>query len=492
MKVSDVAIIGCGIIGSATAFELSKYKLDIVVLESSNDVANGASKANSAVIHAGYDCKSGTLMAELNVKGSALYKKICKDLSVERRELPSLVLAFSDEDMKTVQQLYERGMTNGVPELKILSSDEVLKLEPNVNPEVVGALYAGSSAIINPWEMVIAFSETAVRNGVNICLDSEVLSIAEVREKGMFSYFEINCTSGRYYARHIINASGACGADVYSLFLKNYSERVNPLIQRHICGQYYVLDKDQGSLVNSVIFCCPDEKGKGVLVAPTVHGNLIVGPDSFDVEDAQSVGTAEPYLEQLKIRGHRSVPSINFKNIIHEYAGVRANTNLNDFYICSDKDNPCFINLIGMRSPGLSAAPAVAEKAVRILREAGLKLEKKEKCVLTRKRVVFRELSNKEKDRLIKKDPLYGQIVCRCENVTEGEIRDAIRRPVVPMSIDAIKRRTNAGMGRCQGSFCGPKVHEILARELGLKPEDILLDEKGTFILTGNVNEDNK
>ena len=490
MELNDVIIIGCGIIGSAVAFELSKYNLKVTVLEKSNDVANGASKANSAILHGGYDCKTGTKMAELNVKGSQLYKKLCSDLSVERREIPSLVLAFSEVEMETVKELYERGICNKVEGLKILDKNEVLKLEPNINPEISGALYCGSSAIINPWEMCIAFSEVAVTNGVHVELDSEVTQIDQIYEDGKnknkFSYFKITAGGKEYLTRYLINASGASGTEVYDLYLNG---RENPYKAELACGQYYVLDKDQGNLVNSVIFCCPTKKGKGVLVAPTVHGNLIVGPDSYLVDSPDSVGTVGPLLEEIKAKGLRSVPNINFRSIIHEYAGVRPNTNVSDFIIETDKENSHFINLIGMRSPGLSSAPAIALETLDILKENGVNFNLKNKYTTKRERIIFNSLTDEEKDKVIKKDKSYGQIICRCEKITEGEIINAIHRPIVPKSIDAIKRRTNAGMGRCQGGFCSPRVHEILARELNVDPKNILMDEKGTFIITGSVYE---
>ncbi len=474
----DVLIIGCGIVGAATAFELSKYKLKVGVLERYNDVANGATKANSAILHAGFDPHPGTLMAKLNVPGVKLAKEICKDMDVEYRELPSLVLGFNDKDLTLIEDLYRRGLANGVEGMKILDHDECLALEPNLSQEVKGALYA-PSAIVNPWGYALALAETAVKNGVELYLSNEVKAIE--KKDGAFT---VTTTKGNFEAKYVVNAAGA------------YSQFIHEMVggtgfwQNNQCGQYFVLDKSEGKRVNSVIFQCPDERGKGVLVSPTVHGNLIVGPDSFRVETGDTVATDRFTINQLKPRSAKSVPSVNFRETIHEYAGVRPNTQIDDFIIEESPYCDGFINLAGIKSPGLSAAPAIALEALEILKNKGVLFEEKENYTVERKRVIFRHLSDEEKADVIKKNPLYGHIICRCETVTEGEIVDAIHRPIVPKSIDAIKRRCNAGMGRCQGGFCSPKVHEILARELGVSMDEIIMDEEGTFILTGRTKED--
>ncbi len=474
----DVLIIGCGITGAATAFELSKYKLKVGVLERYNDVANGATKANSAILHAGFDPHPGTLMAKLNVTGVRMAKKICEDMCVEYRELPSLVLGFNEKDMKLIDELYNRGIANGVEGMEILSKEECLRREPNLSQDVVGALSA-PSAIVNPWGYALALAETAVKNGVDMHLSNKVVAID--KKDG---FFEVKTNKGSFEAKYIINAAGA------------YSQFIHEMVggsgfwQNNQCGQYFVLDKSEGTRVNSVIFQCPDERGKGVLVSPTVHGNLIVGPDSFRVETGDTVATDRFTINQLKPRSAKSVPNVNFRETIHEYAGVRPNTQIDDFIIEESPYCEGFINLAGIKSPGLSAAPAIALEAVDILKNKGVSLEEKEQYETKRKRVIFRHLSDEEKAEVIRENPLYGHVICRCETVTEGEIVEAIHRPIVPRSIDAIKRRCNAGMGRCQGGFCSPKVHEILARELGVPMNEIIMDEEGTFILTGRTKED--
>lgn len=473
--VYDVLIIGAGIIGSAVAYELSKYDLNICVCERFNDVGNGATKANSAVLHAGFDCSPSKRKARLNVEGARLAKEICKKLDVKRRELPSLVLAFNDADMKMLEVLYHRGIQNGVEDIKILTRQKAMEIEPNINPHIAGALYA-PAAIVDPWEYAVAMSETASVNGVDFFFSERVEAIKK-REL----HFEVKTSKNNYKTRYIVNAAGAFGSDIYSLV------KENKYVQTNRCGQYFVLDKSQSSIVNSIIFQCPTEKGKGVLVVPTVHGNLLVGPDSFSVENGDNVATTAEGLEEVKLAGLKSVPKIDFRQIIHEYAGVRPNCTIDDFIIEESKECRGFINLIGIQSPGLTAAPAVALECIGILKSSGLGLKKKNSYVDSRKHVRFQDLSNEEKERLIASEPSYGRIVCRCEKVTEGEIIEALNRPIVPKSLDAIKRRCGTGLGRCQGGFCGPRIHEIVSKHLGIAPEDVLLNQDGSYIVTGKI-----
>lgn len=478
MKSYDVLIIGCGVTGAAAAYELSRFELSVGVVERANDVGCGATRANSAILHAGYDPEPGTLCARLNVEGVKLAKEICEKLSVLRRELPSFVLAFTEADMELVRELKRRGDVNGVEGCEVLSRDEVLAIEPSINPEILGALYAPHSAIVDPWEYTCAMAETAVVNGAEVNLCCEVTSV-EKTEEG----FTVRTTGGDFSAKYIVNAAGCYASKIAAMVGDNSITPVN------LCGQYYVLDKCEGKKVNSVVFRCPDEKGKGVLVSPTVHGNLIVGPDAYTVENGDTVGTVASTLPNLKLSGLKSVPGIDYRQVIHEYAGVRPATTDSDFIINISPACKNFVNLAGIKSPGLSAAPAVALEGIKLLRECGLETKEKENFTDERKVVRFNRLGEEEKAEIIKKDPLYGQIICRCETVTEGDIVAAIRRPIVPRSIDAIKRRTGAGLGRCQGGFCSPRVHEILARELGVSPLDIPLGNTGSYILTGKTKE---
>lgn len=478
----DVLIIGCGITGAAAAYTLSKYDISVCVCERYNDVSNGATKANTAILHAGFDCPIGSLEARYNIRGIELAAEICAKLDVDRIPMPTFVIAYdTPRELDYVKELCHRGEVNGAKGVRVVDKEEALALEPALNPNIKAALYAPGSAIVNPWEYCIAMAETAVLNGADMKLSSEVKAIEKKKD-----HFLVETSSGTCEARFVINAAGAFSADIYNMV------GGHGFYQTNYAGQYYVLDKSQGAKLHSVVFPCPDEKGfKGICVTPTVHGNLLVGPDSYQVKDADHVGTDPKTLSHLKEAGNRSVAGIDFSEIIHEYAGVRPNTNIPDFIIGESDICPGFINLAGIKSPGLSSAPAIAEEAVNILKGCGLEMKEKEHIVDSRKKIVFNRLTDKEKAELIKKDPRYGRVICRCETVTEGEIVSAIHSPIVPTTIDAIKRRCNTGMGRCQGGFCSSRVHEILSRELGIDKEDILMDEAGTYIVTGDISGNN-
>ena len=465
----DVLIIGCGITGAAAAFQLSKYRLRVGVLERENDVATGTTKANSAILHAGYDPEPGSLMAKLNVRGVELARELCRKLDVPYSPCGSLVLAFSEEEKFKVEELYRRGLANGVPGLRVLSGDEARAMEPDLSQAVAAALWAPSAAICTPWEYCLALAETAVVNGGSLHLNTEVTGLTRTGEG-----WTVHTNQGDFQTRFILNAAGVNAGAVHAM--------VSPpsFVTKPTRGQYYLLDKSEGSRVSRVIFQCPSEAGKGVLVSPTVHGNLIVGPSAEPVEGADTSVTAEG-LAGVRAAAVKSVPSVQFNQSIRNFAGVRAATNLGDFII--EKAAPHFIDLAGICSPGLSAAPAVGEYAAELLEKDGLTLEKKEHFVCERRRVRFKELSEEERVALVSKEPAYGRVICRCETVTEGEILACLRTPIPPRSIDGVKRRVSAGMGRCQGGFCGPRVVELLCRELGLSPGEIVQDRAGSRLL---------
>ena len=370
----DVAIIGCGIVGAAAAYQLSRYQLKTVVLEAQNDVANGTTKANSAILHAGYDPKPGTLMAKLNVEGVRMAKELCQKLDVERREIGSFVLAFSDEEMETVRALCDRGVRNGVPGVRVLDREEVLAMEPALSPEVKGALYAPSAAIVNPWEFCIALAETAVRNGVEVRLSAPVSAIEKLPGGG----YRLATPQGQVEARYVVNAAGV-EADTVHAMVGGSGFAILP--NR---GEYYMMDKTQGSLVHKVIFQCPSKVGKGVLVSPTVHGNLIVGPNAEDVEDKDAVNNTSPALDFVRRMAAKSVPGINYRDSIRNFAGIRAHSDHSDFIVEESAQAPGFINLAGIKSPGLSSAPAIGVMAVELLAGCGLALEEKKDFVDTR------------------------------------------------------------------------------------------------------------
>ena len=467
----DVIIIGAGITGAAAAFELSKYRLDTVVLERENDIACGTTKANSAILHAGYDPEPGSLMARLNVRGVALARELCAKLDVPYRPCGSFVLGFTEADDATLAQLLAKGRANGVPGLELLTGDAARALEPGLSPAVTAALHAPSAAIVSPWEYALALLETAVANGVSLFRDAEVTALGHIP-----GGWQVETAAGTFQGRYVLNAAGVHADAVHDLAAPH------AFIIHPARGQYHLLDKDQGGKVGRVIFQCPNEHGKGVLVAPTVHGNLIVGPNSEPVQGDDTATTAAG-LACVRETALKSVPSIDFRADIRTFAGVRAVADTGDFVIGEAQGAPGFFDLAGICSPGLSAAPAIAEYAVELLGAKGLPLIPREDHRCVRSRIRFHGLSPEAKARLTALRPDYGRIICRCETVTEGEILDALRAPIPPVSVDGVKRRVNAGMGRCQGGFCSPRVVELLCRELGLDPLDVVQDRAGSRLL---------
>ena len=474
----DVVIIGCGVVGAAAAYQLSRYQLKTLILEASNDVANGTTKANSAIIHAGYDPEPGTLMARLNVEGNRLTGEICEKLQVPFKRVGSLVAAFSPEQLPTLQTLYDRGCKNGVPGLRLLSGMEARAMEPGLSEEVCGALFAPSAGIIDPWGFTIAMAETAVRGGVELRRDCPVTGIEDTG-----AGFVLHTPAGDVAARFVLNAAGVDADRVHEMLEPN---DWHTLPSR---GEYYLLDKSEHDRVSRVIFQCPGPEGKGVLVAPTVHGNLIVGPNAEPVADRRDLGNTADGLAFVKARARQSVPGIRFGENIRNFSGIRANTDRDDFIIEWSWAYPGFLDLAGIKSPGLTSAPAIGKLAAELLAEAGLPLDEKPDFIDQRRVVRFRHASPEEKAALIAKDPRYGRVICRCETITEGEIVDAIHSPVPATTVNGVKRRCNAGMGRCQGGFCGPRVQAILARELGVSPTGILMDQAGSWVLCGETKQ---
>ena len=472
----DVVIIGCGVVGASAAYELARYKLRVAVLEAAADIAAGTTKANSAIIHAGYDPEPGTLMARLNVEGNRLTGEICEKLQVPFKRVGSLVVAFSPEQLPTLRTLYDRGCKNGVPGLRLLSGEEARAMEPGLSEEVCGALLAPSAGIIDPWGFAIAMAETAVRGGVEVRRDCPVTGIEDTG-----AGFVLHTPTGDVTARFVLNAAGVDADRVHEMLEPNDWETLPSR------GEYYLLDKSEHDRVSRVIFQCPGPEGKGVLVAPTIHGNLICGPNAQGVEDRLDLGNTAAGMAEVRTKAARSVPGVEWRQNIRNFAGLRANTTRSDFIIEESKAHPGFIDLAGIKSPGLSSAPAIAKLAAEMLAADGLALEPDPDFVDKREHIVFKNLSAEEKNELIRKDPRYGRVVCRCETITEGEIVAALHSPIPPRSINGVKRRCNAGMGRCQGGFCGPRVQEIIARELGIDQAEVLLEQAGSTILTGRT-----
>lgn len=472
----DVIIIGCGVIGAAAAYALAKTNARVLVLEAANDVAAGTTKANSAILHAGFDPEEGTLMARLNVQGVAMAKEICEKLDVPRNPCGSYVLAFSDKEKPHLETLYRRGIANGVPGLEILPGEEVRRREPNLSEAVVAALWAPSAAIVSPWEFALAMAECAVVNGVQLQRNAEVISIDKT-ESGWL----VHSTAGDFEAKYVINAAGVD------------SEKVHCMVAEptfHITpnrGQYYLLDKSEGSRVSATIFQCPTKVGKGVLVTPTVHGNCLVGPSAEPVEGDDTATTAKG-LAGVAAAARKSVPSVDLRAAIRSFAGVRANSDRSDFII--EFAAPGFLDLAGIKSPGLSAAPAIGAEAVKLLAQQGLDVTEKEHFINERRRIRFKELSAEEKNALIAENPAYGRVICRCETITEGEILASLATPIPPVSVDGVKRRCNAGMGRCQGGFCGPRVVEILSKHLGIPVTEVMQEKAGSQIILGGTKQE--
>lgn len=476
----DVAIIGAGVIGSAIARELSKYTAKICVIEKEEDVCNGTSKANSAIIHAGFDAKPGSLKAKFNVRGNELMTNLSKELDIPFVRNGSLVVCTKDQDQHLLDELLEKAKINGIPDCKIVERKELVQMEPNIAEDVVCALYAPTGGIVCPFHMTMAFAENAHVNGVQFFLNTKVTSITKTDTGyNLYILHTDSMLEETYKAKVVINAAGV------------YADELNNMVSEHKLhitarkGEYCLLDKDAGSHVKHTIFQLPSKMGKGVLVTPTVHGNLLVGPTAVDVEDKESLNTTRDGLDSLALTSARSVKNVPLRQVITSFAGLRAHEAGGDFVIGEATDAKGFINVAGIESPGLSSAPAIGEEVARMVKDI-LNLTNKETFIATRKGILHPEtLSFEERNALIKRQPAYGNIICRCEMISEGEILDAIHRPLGARSLDAVKRRTRAGMGRCQAGFCAPRTMEILERELQMRMFDVTKNGVGSNVAIG-------
>lgn len=457
----DVIIIGAGIIGCAAARELSKYDIRVCVVEKCDDVACGTTKANSAIVHAGFDAKSGTLKAILNVKGSAMFESWAKELDFPFKRIGSLVLCFDKNDIEKLEELKKQGIKNGVQGLKVLNADETREIEPSVTDEVVGVLYAPTGGITCPYEMTIACAENAYTNDVEFKFDTEVKGISKDGD-----LFVLNTNKEQLKCKIIINAAGVFADNINNMI----SSSKLHIIPRK--GQYFLFDKAAGKTAAHTIFQLPTKMGKGVLVTPTVDGNLLVGPTAEDIKDKLDVNTTMNAMNELVLKAQKSIKTVPMNQIITSFSGLRAHIDEDDFII-GESDVENFINAAGVESPGLSSAPAIAEMLCEIIVNKIVPKEKENFNPIRKGIPKFREMSNEERNKLIAENPQYGRIICRCETVTEGEIVNSIRRPLGAKSIDGIKRRTRAGMGRCQSGFCLTKVVDILARELSIPRTEI-------------------
>ena len=469
----DCLIIGAGVSGSAIAREVSRYKANVCVLEKCEDVCEGTSKANSAIVHAGFDAEEGSLMAKLNVEGNEMMDQLSKDLDIPFKRNGSMVVCVHKEELDGLKTLYERGVKNGVKGLKILSKEEALEMEPNLSDNVEGALFAPTGGIICPFELTIAMAENANVNGVEFRFNTEVEDI----KKGEDGLWHLRTNNGEYVTRMVINAAGVHADEIHNMVS---SDKMH-IIERR--GDYCLLDKQVGGYVSHTIFPQPTKYGKGVLVTPTVHGNLLVGPTAIDIENKEGNNTTAQGLDEVVSKASENVKNLPMRNVITSFAGLRAHLERHEFVIEEVKDAPGFIDVAGIESPGLSASPAIGKMVGEMVKEK-LSLTEKENWIGTRKGITKTEgLSVEEMNELIKKNPAYGTIVCRCESITEGEILEAIHRPLGARSLDGVKRRTRAGMGRCQAGFCSPRTMEIINRELGLPYEKITKSGGKSYIV---------
>ena len=474
----DVIIIGAGVTGCAVARYLSRYQGSARVLERAEDVCCGTSKANSAIIHAGFDAAHGSLMARMNVQGNRMLPELAKELDFPFRRNSSLVVCMSEEDMPRLRALYENGVKNGVEGLEIVDAQRLHELEPNVSKNAVAALWAPTGGIVCPFNMTIALAENANANGVDFRFNTKVTGFTRGEEG-----WTVHTEQGDFQTRYVVNAAG-----VYADVLHNMvSARKLHITSRR--GDYCLLDRQVGGFVSHTVFQLPGKLGKGVLVSPTVHGNIIVGPTAIDIEDRDGTNTTAAGLEELIAKAGISVDNLPIRQTITSFAGLRAHEDHHEFVIGEAEDAPGFVDCAGIESPGLTSAPAIGLTVAELLREK-LGLRKKEDFIATRKGLLDpKSLTKEAYQALIRENPAYGQIICRCEQVTEGEIIDAIRRPLGARSLDGVKRRTRAGMGRCQAGFCSPRVLEILARELGVSQAEITKCGGASRLIVG-VNKD--
>lgn len=474
--MKDIIIIGCGITGSLIAHELSKYNINVTVLEKNNDVALEATGANSAIIHSGHDPKSNTLKARFNLEGNRMYPELCKELKVDFKQVGALVVSTNEEESSILNRLEEQTKERHIPYQRIDRS-EVIKKEPHISNQVREALFLPTTGIITPWKVVIAAMEEAINNGVELCLNHEVIDI-----KSIDNGYKIYTNQGIMETKMIINAAGLY-ADKIASYLADVPYSIRPRK-----GEYYILGKLSQPLVNEVIYPVPSLKGKGILVVPTIHGNVLLGPNSEFVEDKEDTSTTHA-LNEVKKQVTKTVKDIPFDKIIRTFSGLRSTGNVGDFVIEEDKKYKNFIHVSCIESPGLTSAPAIAKYVVNTFCLKTFALKMKEHYVKREPEIVLSKLSLQQQNELIKRDSRYGKIICRCERISEREVIDSIHRSVGATTVDGVKKRCRPGMGGCQGGFCSPQILEILARELSVHKKDILYKNLHTELLKEKAKE---
>ena len=477
--MKDIVIIGAGVIGCSVARALSRYEADICVIEREEDVCVGTSKANSAIVHAGFDAAPGSNKARFNVSGNRMMDEIARALDVPFKRNGALVVCVDPSQRKGLDELLERGKANGIGGLRIVEQDELRRMEPNVSQNAVAALHAPHSGIICPFKLTLGMAENACVNGVEFLFDTAV----EWIERQPDETYRLKTNRGCIEARFVVNAAGVHSAKLHNMV----SAKKLHITPRR--GEYCLLDKSAGSLVHCTIFPQPTHMGKGILVTPTIHGNLLIGPTAEDLKDAEMTATSRSGLDKVLFGAAQNVEGLPLRQVITSFAGLRAHEAGHDFILGEPHDAPGFYDCTGIESPGLTAAPAIGQHVAEHLKSR-LGLKPKQNWIPTRRDVISTAgLSPEEHNALVRQNPAYGTIVCRCESVTEGEILDAIHRPLGARSLDGVKRRTRAGMGRCQAGFCTHRVMAILHRELGIPMQEITKSGRDSFMITGRIEE---
>lgn len=474
----DVLIVGAGIVGCFLAHDLSKKDLKVVVIEKESDVANRTTMANSAIIHSGHDPLDGTLKARLNVRGNEMYEAICKDLGVTFKRTSAFVVATSKEEEETLDLLYTQAKNRKVPVFYV-NRKEAKEKEPNLSDLVTKVIELPSTGIVYPWEVAIALAEEAIENGVELQLKENVEAI-EKKENS----FVVKTNANTYETKIVINAAGTYSDKIYEMVSDEVDFKITPRK-----GEYFVLDKLQKPLVNRVIYPVPSSAGKGVLVVPFTHGNVLLGPNSEVVESDEFNNNTKNALDYVKREIGKTVKNIPMQNVIRTFAGLRPTSTKHDFIIEEAKDVENFINVAGIESPGLASAPAISEYVMNEILSSKTNMEDKKEYRKRRPVINLKQMTEQERSEMVKKDPSFGRMVCRCEQVTEGEILDIIRRPLGAKTVKGVKKRVRPGMGRCQGGFCEPLVVEILARELKISPLDVRYDSDNSVMLMAETKE---
>ena len=478
MIKTDVLIIGAGAVGCAIARELTKYRLNVLVVDKNEDIGGEASKSNSAIIHTGYDAAPGTLESELVVAANPMFDKIVEELDIPYAKVGAILPAFTGEQFEQLPALKEKAFKNRVYDVEYLTGEQLLKMEPNLNPEVKAGLYIPREHIIDPFLLVVAYAENAEENGAKFLLNTKITGIKV--EKGRVIGAET--TAGFIEASYIVNAAGLYCDEIAKMVGKN-DYTVNPRK-----GQFYILDKNTSCKVSRIVLPIPTKTTKGKLICPTIHGNILVGPTAEDLEDKTDYSTTAEGLASVEADVRGLIPGVNLRDAITQYSGLRANRTPEGLHVDTYDDVKNYINMSGIRSTGLTASASLGKYVAQTLINIGMPAEFNPRFNPIRKGIPrFHEMSQSERQALIEKNPLYGRVICRCETITEGEIVDAVRRPIPARSVDAVKRRLRAGMGRCQGGFCGPKAIEIIARELGISTEQVTKGQAGSYMIIGRV-----